>query len=109
MMLESDLEQRVIWLVATGAGLDRRTIGLSSRLLHDLGIDGDDAYELLTEFSEVFQVDRAGFDFYRHFRIEPNIVTIWFGDNSRLVPVTIGELVRSARSGRWTPDPQSPA
>jgi hypothetical protein len=106
LMLDSDLQQRVILFVATSVALDPRTIDLSSRLLHDLGIDGDDASELLTDYSHVFQVDMQEFDFRRHFRSEPNLLAVLHRTTSRLVPVTLRELVGSARLGRWTPEPE---
>jgi acyl carrier protein len=56
LMLEADLEQRVIRFVARKTGLQVDAVTPSSRLLHDLRIDGDDAEELLTEYSEAFEV-----------------------------------------------------
>ena len=67
LMLDCELEERIIRLVAAKAGLNPIDISLSSRLLHDLKIDGDDAAELLSNYSEVFQVDISGFNFMVHF------------------------------------------
>jgi acyl carrier protein len=42
----------------------------STRLLHDLGIDADDAAEILAAFSEKFSVDLSSFPFSMHFGSE---------------------------------------
>ena len=57
---------------------------LESRLLHDLGINGDDAECLMMEFSEKFGVDMSGFDFRKFFMGEPHLFSFlkfWFGSN----------------------------
>ena len=104
LMLDADLEQRVIRFIAAKTGLQPNAITSASRLLHDLKIDGDDAEELLTEYSDAFQVDMTGFDFCQRFRSEPNLFSLWLGSLNRFVPVTVAQLVRSARNGRWTPE-----
>jgi acyl carrier protein len=52
-----------------------------TRLLHDLGIDGDDAVELLLAFEQRFGVDLAALQFGRHFGPEgiplSCLVQIW--------------------------------
>lgn len=101
LMLDSDLEQRIIRVVAAQSGVDPTRITASTWLLHDLNIDGDDAEELLCDFAEVFQVDMAGFDFCRYFREEPNLLTLWFGSTARLEPLTIRQLAYSASAHRW--------
>jgi hypothetical protein len=76
--------------------------------LHDLKIDGDDAEELLTEYSDAFQVDLTGFDFCQHFRSEPNILNLWLRKIDRLVPVTVAQLVQSASSHHWNTPKTAP-
>jgi hypothetical protein len=104
LMLDANLEQRVIRFIAAKTGLEPNAITSASRLLHDLKIDGDDAEELLTEYSHAFQVDMTAFDFHRHFRSEPNLVALWLGNLKRFAPVTVAELVQSARNGSWRAD-----
>jgi hypothetical protein len=71
----------------------------ASRLLHDLGIDGDDAADLLRDYSTSFDVDMSGFDFDRFFGGEPHLFN--FGDSGstakdRWLPLTVEDLYRSA-------------
>ena len=104
-MLDSDLEQRIIRFIADRTGLDPRDLRSSSRLLHDLKIDGDDASEMLTEYAEVFHVDLSRLDFPSYFRSEPNVLVLWFGNIAGFKPLSVADLVRSARVGKWPPNP----
>ena len=90
--------------IAAKTGLQPNAITSTSRLLHDLKIDGDDAEELLTEYSDAFQVDMTGFNFCEHFRSEPNLFSLGLGSLNRFVPVRVAQLVRSARNRRWMAD-----
>ena len=79
----------------------------STRLLHDLGIDGDDAEEILTDFAERFHVDLSSLSFMRHFGSESDAGRRWAarkifgGDSVRKLPVTVQDLVDAAIRGRW--------
>lgn len=101
LMLDVDLEGRIIRLNARKTGLQLEEVTPSSRLVHDLRIDGDDAEELLTEYSEAFDVDLTGLNFGSHFRSEPNILTIWWGKIDHLAPITVSQLVQAAHVHRW--------
>jgi hypothetical protein len=64
-------------------------IKLESRLLHDLGINGDDAEYLLMDYSKTFHVDMSEFNFWKFFMGEPNLFNFWkfwFGDKRRFAP-----------------------
>lgn len=101
LLLNLNLEQRVIWFISevTGRKLDK--LHLSSRLLHDLGIDGDDAAELVTKYAEAFQVDMKEFEFGKYFRSEPNLVSIFDRKQTldSMLPLTIRDLVEYALRG----------
>ena len=79
----------------------------STRLLHDLGIDADDAEEILTEFSERFGVDMSSFSFDHHFGTELDAGIRWvarkvFGKGATgKRPVTLQDLVDAANTRRW--------
>src|SRR5687767_11367336 len=105
LMLDSDLEQHVIRFIADRTGIDPSELRSSSRLLHDLKIDGDDASELLAEYAEAFQVDLSQLDFASYFRSEPNLLVLWFGNVAGFKPLWVADLVHSARVGKWTPNP----
>jgi hypothetical protein len=93
------LKERICDLVSRQCGIRPEKIGSASRLLHDLGIDGDDAAELLSDYSTIFAVDMSGFDFDRFFRGEPhlfNFLRFWFGSKAELLPLTVEDLYQSA-------------
>jgi len=84
-------------MVRRHSGLRPEKIRSESRLLQDLGIDGDDAEYLLVEFFERFDVDMSNFNFRRFFMGEPQLFNfLKFGDKERLMPLTVDDLCRSA-------------
>jgi len=82
-------------------------ISPSTRLLHDLGIDADDAEEILMAFAQRFHVDFSSLAFTRHFGSEFDAGGRWlirklFGSDSvRLAPITIQDLIDAANRERW--------
>jgi Protein of unknown function (DUF1493) len=54
---------------------------LDSRIDQDLGISGDDNYELLEKFVEKFQLDHDKFDYLKHFYSEGEL----FGSGAVLI------------------------
>ena len=102
LMLDGDHEQWVINLIAKKTGLSPTEISPESRLLHDLGITGDDAVELLSEYSEAFQVDMGEFEFRQYFTGEPHLFNCWFAaKGSKLRPLTVRDLAEAARQKKW--------
>lgn len=101
LLLSLNLEQRIIWFVAQVSGCKLEKLQTGSRLLHDLGIDGDDAVELLSEYSEVFQVDMGGFEFGKYFGPEASFSLFRSRPQQELTPITIGDLVEYARRGHY--------
>lgn len=53
----TELEQRIIAYVAHQTRIKPEQIKLNSRLVHDFGVDGDDAIELFEKFSKDFNVE----------------------------------------------------
>src|SRR5687768_5786102 len=105
----ASLEERVRLLVAAYTFLEPEIVELASRLREDLHINGDDAEELMVVFSATLGVDLADFDLSRHFDPEPYWCPLrWLiGPRPRPrsmphIPLTVGELVKAARVGRWT-------
>lgn len=80
----------------------------SARLLHDLGVDGDDGCELIRTFGKRFEVDISAFDPSLHFGHEagPNpLIWLWWTITRtwpRLTPITVGDLEASIARRRWT-------
>ena len=93
--------------VARHSGLAIEKIAPESRLLHDLGIDGDDANFLLIDYSKAFSVDMSGFTFDQFFRSEPHLFNFWkffFGSKDHLLPLTVEDLYRSALQKKFVYD-----
>ncbi len=79
-----------------------------TRLSHDLGMDGDDAWEFIEVFSEYFQVDMADFEFRLYFGEEAGadpITLIYFlifkSARPKFIPITIFDLANSADQKKW--------
>jgi len=92
----------------------------STTLLGDLGVDGDDAVLLFTEFGRRFSVDLSHFDLTQHFGPEgwplrylffAPLRMLWTarpGDPHKkagVVPVRLEQLVAAAEQGRWISSP----
>ena len=56
-MVSRDCQSEVIDLLAHERGLPRERLGLSDRLLQDLGMDGDDAVDFFNNLHERFGTD----------------------------------------------------
>lgn len=87
--------------------VSRESLTPSTRLLHDLGIDGDDAVEILTDFGKRFGVDLSSFPFQRYFGSEVGAGIRWLvrkvhgRDAIRLASITLQDLLDAANQGRW--------
>lgn len=83
----------------------RKKLSVSTELLRDLGIDGDDAREFMVRFENEFNVDMSsfngsdyfgaeGFDFFKSLK-----ALVARGGKS---PITLGRLVEAAETRSWT-------
>ena len=95
------IKANVLELIARHTGLELERIGPADRLLHDLGIDGDDAEDLLVDFSKKFEVDMDGFNFEDFFRGEGSYLKVVFG--SDVLPLTVDDLWQSALAKKFRP------
>ena len=122
-MMAAELADRVRAFVCGEMGIRPAELTPDTRIVHDLGCDGDDAAELLERFSEEFEVDLSGLQWNRYFNDEASpgcvaaIVAIircfrgrpGTGDQTErqsntglpLEPVTIRDLIAAAESRRW--------
>lgn len=66
----------------------------------DLGVTGDDAEELIQEFSKVFNVDLSNFLFSQYFNDEPHL----FYNGKDKKPLTIGHLEKAIAAGKLDDD-----
>ncbi len=124
-----DLSSEVKALVAKHALCQPEILSIETRLGEDLRIIGDDADELLTEFSSTFHVDMSEMDFNTYFPSEASanmnyyllaiakskynnsiILAIrsleakfWrlFANQFSYQTITIGKLVKAANNHKW--------
>ena len=101
------IEHKIIEFVARETGFKVQDITLESDLCKDLGIDGDDATELITKFGREFNVDMSNFNSKKHFGPEGAFVPFlvlfpsWWKSRRKLKPITISDLIKAAESGAW--------
>jgi hypothetical protein len=107
------LTERVLALVSVETGVPAAKLTLDTRIVHDLGCDGDDAGELLERFADEFGVDLSELQWRRHFSNEGDTgcadLILFFVRLVRrlpppppdLEPVTIRDLVTAAETKRW--------
>jgi hypothetical protein len=112
-----DLAESVMDFVAEYTGAERIKLTPASTLFGDLGVDGDDGWQLMEEFGQKFEVDLSGFEGGRHFGPEgcfpPLMLWNWIRlalkpsgmsheERSGLKPIRISDLIAAAREKRWT-------
>jgi acyl carrier protein len=105
--MEQDRRGYIMRLLAKKIGRDPAHIADNARLLHDLGLDGDDATELIAEISKTFTVNISGFDCSKYFRSEPSLLSLlWFLPSqkreriSSKQPLTVAELIGAVERGK---------
>ena len=99
---DTSLSEAVARFVADKVGVRHNKVTKDSRLREDLGVDGDDAYDLLIVFAKKFHVRDENFVLADHFGPEAS----WFPfafmfRRKRLLPMTMQDLIDSAAAGVW--------
>ena len=102
-------------LLSQLSGLPPEKIRPESRIYHDLGINGDDADELLRAFAREFNVDLTEFPFDKFFSDEASVslgpLWTWLlklagrqaSDTGDRCQITLADLELAAELGRWNP------
>jgi acyl carrier protein len=103
-------------LVASFAGVPQDRLLPNTTMFGDLGVDGMDGYELVTEFCREFEVDAASFDTTRHFGPEAGATPISLliylyryllepsaspEERQGLVAIRFHDFVEAARNRKW--------
>jgi uncharacterized protein DUF1493 len=107
--MNEPLTERVKLFVAKETRFPVRKMSLETRLQQDMGVDGDDAEELIFAFAVEFDVDMTGFQWARHFHSEAFLSSWLFTLLHRElvepadVPVTVQDLVTAAETRKWRP------
>ena len=106
-MHERITEQELIEFLASERSIKPSKISMSSQLGRNLGVDGDDAVELMEAFAKRFNVNLTGYDHNVYFGPEAglSIINLLFLSSSKKVrdlkPITVAHLFRCANDGSW--------
>ena len=102
------IEMEVKELVAKHLAVRCDQLTLDTRLLHDVGADGADGWELIEELGKRFGVDLSEFRPGLHFGPEAGcnpvlaLIALAFRPHwSKFIPITIRDMVEAAQSGKW--------
>ncbi|QHP68429.1 DUF1493 family protein [Bradyrhizobium sp. LCT2] len=103
-MRDAGLLESLLSFVRTET-LTRKQITLGTDIARDLGVDGDDARELVRRFGEQFNVDMSEFDFDMYFGSEgfelSGLVKTLLGRRTK-APMTVELLFGAAKQRRWS-------
>ena len=103
-MNREEVAAGVCAIIARKTGLQSARLTDEVRLFEDLGVDGDDAEELLLAISEAYPIDFSRFRFSRHFAAEPTLLRL-FSQRPKTEPLTVSALIAAAMSGSLVSDP----
>jgi len=94
----------LITFISMRSGVDEHEINYTSLIEEDLGISGDDAEELVIEFSKRFKVNIEGFKFDKYFHPEPSIFDFFNRNNRKKASLTVEHLAMGITTGRLDDD-----
>ncbi|NQZ53844.1 MAG: DUF1493 family protein [Piscirickettsiaceae bacterium] len=105
------IESELIKLISEESGVPISKISGESTLLGDLGLDGDDAWELFDKCHEKYGLDLTNFYFKKHFRNEPcskGLIYLFrkvkYRDEhlaANKEPIAVSKLVAACKVGAW--------
>jgi hypothetical protein len=97
------IADQILEFTASERGMRRDKVKLGSRLLQDLGMDGDDAVEFFEKFGSQFRVDLT--QLWKHWRSHFGPEAGWmpwaFLFARPMVPITVQDLAEAAEASRW--------
>ena len=102
-----ELSEPLVTFLRKELRLPSSPLSATTRLLQDLGVDGDDGVELIQRFGQRFDVDLSEFQPSRHFGPEAGgnpLIWVWWVLSRRwpkFVPITLADLEISLRQRRW--------
>ena len=92
----TELASYILQFVAEETGCNPSRLSLDSRLLHDLGMDGDDANEFFQKFEKTYKVDLAPLyqQWDQYFGPEPSFSSVPLGGMIAIVAaVLLGDVL----------------
>ena len=97
----SEIKQEVINFIISETSVGVEEVKLNSRLLEDLGVDGEDAEELIKNFSTKFNVNIDSFIFSSYFNPEyPFYVALFSWKKKHLKTFKVIDLINSVSIGK---------
>ena len=104
-VMPNSFEEEVVMFLSDHLSIAPDKLTRSTRLFHDLGIDGDDAVELIESFSDRFSVDIADFEFSRYFGEEAavtplSIFRIFFHGTKDIRPLSVESLILAVQKNK---------
>ncbi|MGG6265532.1 DUF1493 family protein [Leptolyngbya sp. AN03gr2] len=100
---EDWIVQEVKALIAEYTGVEVTMLSLETSLVEDLGVDGDDATDLLEALSREFQVDLSDLNVSDYFNAEGFDLRMLFrSGKTRLKSLTVKHLVNAVKAGKWS-------
>ena len=116
--IDPELYTRVKALIAEQTWVSEEELTPDTHLAEDLGIAGDDGYELLEAFCETFEIENMSeiepYDYFGPEALDPFYVYVflyyWVFNREKLnepyyslMPLYLRDLVKSAEAKRWIP------
>ena len=99
------MNEEIIQFVSEETRVPAKKLNLETRLFHDIGLDGEDARELLDKFSYQFNVDISDLEFDMYFGPEAGfnpfsfLLSMLFGKKKKIKKeLTIMDLVNAAKN-----------
>lgn len=102
--IDQELYKQVVKIIEYQSGAKK--IKPESRIAHDMGVDGDDADELINALQKQFDIDMTNFSFDKHFGPEGfnpiSFIYFLFNRNKlNLIPITVMDLYIAAKTKKF--------
>lgn len=88
------IKNNIINFIIEETGVDSNEVKLETKLLKDLGIDGDDGYELINNFNKKFNINNP-LNPQKYFYTE---FFSWKEIFSKKIPLTVNDLINKVIS-----------
>lgn len=94
----NNYDQKLISFISEQSGVRENQVNYDSVIEDDLGVTGEDAEELIIQFSKIFKVNIDNFSVNKYFYPEPFLFSS--ASPKPKYHLTIGHLAKAITSGR---------
>ena len=116
-LFDAQLKEKILNFVSRQTGHPQSNLTMSTSLLHDLRLDGEDAHSLIVNFNKEFNVNQSSFSFYAmcfnregpwDFILLPltlvRCVYLYLAkpESCKKIPLLIEDFYRAAKEGKWS-------